>query len=215
MPRWAFHSEAEQARQPAAQRVALAASLTWPAQPCMDASKTSEVTPEPQPDAVTVKTAELVAVPPGVVTAMFPVTAPVGTVAVTCVSEFTVKVVAATPPKVTLLVPVRPVPVITTTAPGGPLVGLNPDTVGPTTTVKTAELVAVPPGVVTTIFPVIAPVGTVAVTCVSEFTVKVVAATPPKVTLLVWVNPVPVITTAVPTGPLVGLNPDTVGTTLN
>jgi hypothetical protein len=46
-------------------------------------------------------------------------------------------------------------------------------------------LVAVPPEVVMTIFPVIAPVGTVTVTLVSEFTVNVVAATPPKVTFAV------------------------------
>jgi hypothetical protein len=41
-----------------------------------------------------------------------------------------------------------------------------------TVTVKTVELVAVPPDVVIAIFPVFAPVGTVAVTCVSLFTVK-------------------------------------------
>ena len=48
-------------------------------------------------------------------------------------------------------------------------------------TMKVAALVAVPPGVVILILPVIAPVGTVAVTCVAEFTVNV-ALTPPKVT---------------------------------
>src|SRR4029077_10327219 len=40
-------------------------------------------------------------------------------------------------------------------------------------TVKTVGLTAVPPGVVTWIVPVTAPVGTVAVTWVSELTVKV------------------------------------------
>lgn len=39
-------------------------------------------------------------------------------------------------------------------------------------TVKLAALVAVPLGVVITIFPVFAPVGTIAFTCVSESTVK-------------------------------------------
>ena len=39
-------------------------------------------------------------------------------------------------------------------------------------TVKLVALVAVPPGVVMVIFPVLAPVGTLAVTCVSLFTVK-------------------------------------------
>jgi len=80
--------------------------------------------------------------------------------------------------------------------------------------VKTVELVAVPPDVVIAIFPVFAPAGTVAVTCVSEFTVKVVAATLPNVTFVPCVNPVPVIVTAVPTSPLVGVKPLMVGSTL-
>ena len=63
---------------------------------------------------ITVNVPELVALPPAVVILTFPVTAPVGTVAVTCVPEFTVKTVALTPPKVTLLAPVSPVPVIVT-----------------------------------------------------------------------------------------------------
>ena len=50
---------------------------------------------------------------------------------------------------------------------------------------KTPELVALPPGVVIVIFPVCAPLGTVAVTFVSEFTLKAVAITPPNVTFLV------------------------------
>ncbi len=68
--------------------------------------------------------------------------------------------------------------------------------------------------VVTAIFPVIAPVGTVAVICVSEFTVKV-AEVPLKVTLLAWVSPVPVIVTEVPTGPFGGVKLVTVGFTLS
>ena len=52
-------------------------------------------------------------------------------------------------------------------------------------TVKFVVLAVVPPGVVMEIFPVCAPVGTVAVTPVSEFTVNAVAFTPPKVTVLV------------------------------
>jgi hypothetical protein len=83
------------------------AKLDVPAHPCIDGVKAPSA-PAPaahaEADAITVKTVELVAVPPGVVTAIFPVMAPIGTVAVTCISEFTVKVVAATPPKVTLLV---------------------------------------------------------------------------------------------------------------
>src|SRR5438874_589311 len=49
-------------------------------------------------------------------------------------------------------------------------------------TVKVVALVAAPPAVVIAILPVFAPVGTVAVTCVSELAVNVVAFTPPNVT---------------------------------
>lgn len=52
-------------------------------------------------------------------------------------------------------------------------------------TVKTPELVAIPPGVVIAIFPVFAPVGTLAITFVSESTVTLVAGTPPNVTFVV------------------------------
>jgi hypothetical protein len=52
-------------------------------------------------------------------------------------------------------------------------------------TVNTVALVAIPPGVVIAILPVFAPVGTFAVTCVSEFTATVVALTPPNVTFVV------------------------------
>lgn len=79
---------------------------------------------------------------------------------------------------------------------------------------KLVELVAVPPLVVTLILPVVAPVGTVAVTCESEFTVNE-ADTLLNVTFMVWVRPVPVIVMIVPTGPLVGVKLMIVGVTLN
>ena len=63
------------------------------------------------------------------------------------------------------------------------------------TTVNAPELVATPPEVVIAIFPLTAPVGTVAVTFVAELTVNVVAFTPPKVTFVVCVSAVPMITT--------------------
>jgi hypothetical protein len=109
----------------------------------------------------TVKTAELVPVPPGVVTPILPVWAPTGTVAVICVSEFTVKLVAFTPPKVTLVAPVKLIPVITTDAPTCPLVGLKLITLGMTK--YRVLLVSVPVGVVTVTGPVVAPAGTFAV----------------------------------------------------
>jgi hypothetical protein len=113
------------------------------------------------PYGVTVKLAVLDAVPPGVVVTILPVTAPVGTVAVTCVSEFTVKVVAATPPKVTFEVWVRLTPVMATTAPTGPLGGEKLLSCGVTR--KVLLLVRVPLVVVTVTEPVVAPLGTVAV----------------------------------------------------
>ena len=73
------------------------------------------------------------------------------------------KVVAPVPLKATTVAPVRFVPVITTLVLTGPLVGLKLLIVGAWTTVKLPALVAVPPGVVTEIVPVVAPAGTVAV----------------------------------------------------
>lgn len=105
---------------------------------------------------VTVKLVALVAVPPGVVTVIGPVIAPAGTVAVIWVLLLTVNV-AFVPLNLTLVVPVKFVPVIVTEVPSGPLVGLNDEILG--ATVKFVELVAVPPGVVTAIGPVIAPRG--------------------------------------------------------
>src|SRR5262245_33554519 len=122
-------------------------------------------------DPTTVKLVPLVAIPPGVVTEMGPVVAPVGTAAVICVAESTVKL-AFVPLNLTELAPVRFVPVMTTLVPTGPLVGVKLLIVGEPITVKLLALVAVPPGVVTEIGPVVAPVGTVAVICVAESTVK-------------------------------------------
>src|SRR6516164_4675179 len=101
----------------------------------------------------------LVAVPPGVATPILPVFAPVGTVLVICVSESTVKLVALTPPKLTLLAPVKLSPVITTLVPTGPLVGEKLEIVGVTR--NFTLLVKVRLGVVTFTLPVVAPLGTV------------------------------------------------------
>jgi hypothetical protein len=76
-------------------------------------------------------------------------------------------------------------------------------------------LVAVPCDVVTAILPVTAPVGTVAVTLDAEFTVNVVALTPPKVTFDALIRPPPVITTELPILPLVGLKLKTLGKMIN
>jgi hypothetical protein len=69
----------------------------------------------------------------------------------------------------------------------------------------------VPPAVTTLILPLVAPVGTVAVIWVDEFTVKLVAFVVLNRTAVAPVKFVPVMTTVVPTGPLVGLKDVTVG----
>lgn len=151
-----------------------------------------------------------VTVPPGVVTAIVPVVAPAGIVAVICVAEVAVKVVAAVPLKVTAVVPVKFVPVSVTVAPLAPLEGVKEVIVGAGTTVKLVALVAVPPGVVTAIVPVVAPVGTVAVIVVA-LALKVVAAVPLKLTAVAPVKLVPVSVTVEPIGPDVGVNDVIVG----
>jgi hypothetical protein len=127
------------------------------------------------------------------------------------VFELTVKV-AWTPLNLTKVVPVKFVPVIVTDVPTGPLVGLNDVIVGAPgpVTLKFVALVAVPPGVVTAINPVVAPIGTVAVICVSLLKVNA-AAGPPKVTAVTPVKFVPKIVTDVPTGPLIGVKAVIVG----
>ena len=103
------------------------------------------------------------------------------------------------------------VPEIVTAVPDAPIVGVKPVIVGDplppgAVTVKDAELVAVPFGVVIVICPVVAPVGTVVTICVAvaELTVAFV----PWKTTVSWLefvlNAVPLIVTLVPTGPLCG-----------
>lgn len=165
------------------------------------------------PEGVTSKLAALVPVPAELTTEIGPSVAADGTVAVICVFELTVYVVAAVPLKRTEVAPLKLVPVMTTDWPMGPLVGLNDETVGVTAgvTSKFVELVPVPPpGTVTAIGPSVAPVGTAAVIWVAELTVKV-ASVPLNSTRFAPVKFVPVMTTFVPTGPLVGENDVTVG----
>ena len=115
------------------------------------------------------------------------------------------------PLKLTLLAPLNPVPAMDTLVPTGPLVGVNELIVGGKVTVNEDELVAVPPGVVTLIGPLVAPVGTCAVMSVDEMTAKLVSVAPLNLTLVAPMKPVPWMSTLVPTGPLVGVNELTVG----
>ena len=140
----------------------------------------------------------LVAVPPGVVITIFPVFAPVGTVAVTCRSEFMEKV-AATPPKVTFDVCVRLTPFSVTGVPTAPLGGLKLVNCGVTR--KVLLLVRVPDVVVTVTGPVVAPLGTVACRKVVPLRVTVVAAALPNVTtdeLLKFCPRIPILAPTLP-----------------
>jgi hypothetical protein len=112
------------------------------------------------------KLLELVVVPPGVVTLIVPLEAPLGTVAVTWLDELTAND-AVVPLNVTAMAPVKPEPLIVTVVPALPLPGENEVIDGAWVELvieKLLELAAVPPDVVTLIFPLEAPLGTVAVT---------------------------------------------------
>src|SRR5712691_357802 len=77
----------------------------------------------------TLKLVALVTVPFGVVTAIGPVRAPLGTFVLICVSDTTVNE-AETPPKVTAVAPVKFVPVTFTAWPTVPRGGVKPVMVG-------------------------------------------------------------------------------------
>jgi len=110
-------------------------------------------------DGVTVKFVVVVAEPAVVTTVIGPVVAATGTVAVIDVAEL-LTTVPAVPLKLTVAPGTRPVPVIVTFVPTGPLLGVKLLMVG--VIVKLLALVAVPPGVVTVMTPVVALAGTVA-----------------------------------------------------
>jgi hypothetical protein len=126
---------------------------------------------------------------------------------VICVTEFTVKLAAATPLKLTEVAPQRFVPVIVTEVPGAPDGGANDVIVGAPAAVtsKFVRLVAFPPGFMTVIGPSLAPHGTEAVICVSLSMVKV-DATALNCTAVVPRKPVPVMVTEVPGAPDAGRN---------
>ena len=144
---------------------------------------------------VTVKLVGLFVIPPAVVMTIFPVFAPLGTVAVTVMSLTTVKLAALTP-NVTFVVCVRLRPEIVTNVPTGPLVGVKLLIWGSSR--NCLLLASVPPGVVTLMGPVVAPFGTFAVRNVSEETVKL-AAVPLNETFVVPLKPWPRIPIVVPT----------------
>ena len=120
--------------------------------------------------------------------------------------------VALLPLNFTSVAPVNPVPVMLTLAPVGPEVGEKLTIVGGGGfTVKFVAEMAVPPGVVTVIFPVTAPAGTIVVICVALDMVKA-ADSPATTTLVAPVRFVPMIVMATPTAPLEGEKLEIVGT---
>jgi hypothetical protein len=98
----------------------------------------------------TVKLVVVVNVPPGVVTEIGPVVAPVGTVAVIWVAEFTTTLVAVIPLNLTTVVPIKPEPEITTEVPTCPEVGVKDVIVGASGVLVNAKLALVIPGLPTT-----------------------------------------------------------------
>ena len=68
----------------------------------------------------------------------------------------------------TVVAPVKLVPLIVTDVPTPPLAGEKLLIVGAGTTVNDVVLVAVPPGVLTVMLPVVAPAGTVSVNVPTE-----------------------------------------------
>jgi hypothetical protein len=96
-----------------------------------------------------------------------------------------------------------------TLVPTPPDVGLIPEIEGVEVTVNAAPLLATPP-TVTTMFPVVAPEGTVVWMCVA-LQLDAVAVTPLNLIVLdPWLEPKyePAILTLVPTMPVVGLTPE-------
>ena len=143
---------------------------------------------------------------------------PAGVTAVTVVELTTLTEVAATPSIVTELVPVKFVPVIVIVVPpeSGPVFGLTDEIVGGSETCAVYAFASVPTpnGVVTTTeYSPAASAGAVAVIVVAFTTDKLCVATPPIVTPVAPVNPVPVIVIAAPplVTPALGLMPLIVG----
>jgi len=124
------------------------------------------------------------------------------------VDEFPINEVAAVPPKLTAVAPVKFVPVITTDKPLPELVGVKEVMVG--AAIVNPVLVAVPPGVVTLTLPLV-PEPTTAVIWVDELTVNELAAVPPKLTAVAPVRFVPVMVTDPPDASVDGVKEVIVG----
>lgn len=156
-----------------------------------------------------VKLPVLELVPPGPSTVIGPVDAPAGTTAPMVVLLVTTKLAAGVPLNRTAVALVKLTPVMVTFVPGKPCVGAKLVTAGGAK--KTDALVAVPPGVVTLIVPVLIPAGTTAPMVVLFVTVNPAAGTPLKVTALALVKLLPLIRTMVPGPPPTGAKLEMLG----
>jgi len=140
-------------------------------------------------------------------TTTLPVVAPAGT-GTTMLVALQLEGVAAVPLNLTVLLPcVAPkfVPATVTAAPTAPEVGETLAILGAETTVKLDPLLATP-DTVTTTFPVVAPLGTVA-TILAALQLVAVAVVALNLTVLLPCVPpkfVPVMVTEAPTAPVVG-----------
>jgi hypothetical protein len=165
---------------------------------------------------VTVNSPPLLARPP-TVTTTFPLVAPLGTATVMLVALQFNALPALAPLKATVLAPwlaPKLLPVMVTAVPTGPEVGDRLDMLGGTVTVNGAPLLARPPTFTTT-FPLVAPLGTATVMLPALQLETAPALVPLKVTVLVpWLAPrlLPVMVTAVPTGPEAGFSAVMLGT---
>jgi hypothetical protein len=163
----------------------------------------------------TVNSTPLLATPLTVTTTL-PVIAPLGTITPTAVEFQKEALPTLIPLKATVLLPwlaPKLVPAIVTIVPTGPRRGDKPDMLGGTITVKGTPLLA-RPLTVTTTFPVVAPLGTATVMLVALQLKALPALVPLKLTVLLpWLVPklLPVMVTAVPTGPEVGDSPEMLG----
>jgi hypothetical protein len=160
-----------------------------------------------------VKLVGLVTVPFGTaefVTVITPVVAPDGTVAWSSVEDTNVTADAATAWNFTVDVLVNPIPLIVTTVPDGPLLGVKPviDNVG----VNCLLLAWLPWSLLTVIVAAPgSPFGTTALIDVPEVIVTVGEFSDPNWTTTPAANPVPVIVTVLPVIPEVGVNDVIVG----
>lgn len=155
-------------------------------------------------------------VPEGEVTVTSTVPVPAGAVAVSEVSELTVNVFAAVVPNMTDVAPVKPLPRRLTTVPpeSGPELGEIPETVVSYVNLSAMLVADVPEEVATVMSTVPADsAGDTAVIDDPLSTMYEVAGVLPNCTLVVPMNPAPVIVTVVPpvAPPVVGAIPVTAG----